>query len=59
MNLAKIVSGIILSAALLGGCVTDHNYVRTSGPATWKQNYHGVPPKFMEQPNYVLPPYRR
>ncbi|VVB81565.1 Uncharacterised protein [uncultured archaeon] len=57
MNLAKLVAGAVLSAAFLGGCVTD-NYVRQTNDS-YKQYYQGFPPKFMQDPfhNIKVPTY--
>ncbi|MCX6709120.1 MAG: hypothetical protein NTW67_05755 [Candidatus Woesearchaeota archaeon] len=54
------LAGALFSLASFCGCVTDHNYVRqNSNPPAWEQQYHGNPPKFMQDPfhNIKVPTY--
>lgn len=60
MNVSKwfVIGGLTL-ASLLGGCVTDNQYTRKDKTNYWQSEYRGSPPKFMRDPSYVLPQYKR
>ncbi|MBW2970418.1 hypothetical protein KY319_04825 [Candidatus Woesearchaeota archaeon] len=58
LNKWFVIGGLTL-ASLLGGCVTDDQYTKKDEPKYWQADYRGFPPKFMRDPGYVLPQYKR
>jgi len=55
----ELVLAGALSLTSLVGCVTDNYVARSTPDNSWKQQYHGNPPKFMQDPfhNIKVPTY--